>query len=85
MRVNDESRWGIMSGASFYEQGRSPGDWMNIEARVGEGKETAIVHDVADGRYEVWHNGHMVFGAASTFGEAQQVLSETLSKDSFGK
>jgi hypothetical protein len=73
-----------MSGGSFYEQGRSPGDWMNIEARVVERKETAIVHDLTDDRYEAWYNGHMVSGSASTFAEAMQLLSKKLSKEEPG-
>ena len=72
---------GAVANVEYHEQGHRPGDWMNIEKTVQAGKKTAIVRDVSDGRYEIWHDGHMVFGAAESLSEARQVLSEKLGKD----
>jgi|HubBroStandDraft_1064217.scaffolds.fasta_scaffold51584_2 hypothetical protein len=67
-----------MTDVSYYEQGHHDGDWMHIAARVEQHKDTAIVHDVKDGRWEAWLDGHCVFGSAGSLSEAQQALSKAM-------
>jgi hypothetical protein len=62
-----------MTVVRYYEQ--SGGDW------VEPGNQTAIVYDRTDDRYEVWHGGHCVFGSADSLSEAEEVMANTLMKE----
>jgi len=63
-----------MTDVSYYEQGRRDGDWMQVAARVEDRKETAIVYDAKDDRFEAWSDGHCILGSASSLDEARQAL-----------
>lgn len=65
-----------MNDVKYYEHGIVPMDWNGVMDRIEQNRETAIVHDRQEGRFEVWIDGKLVSGFNRTLSEAQRVLQE---------
>ncbi|MFC6084128.1 hypothetical protein [Sphaerisporangium aureirubrum] len=69
-----------MRSVKYYTQGRVPGDWNSVQNRIERNSEWAIVHDIAEGRWEVWCDGRMYTGTCTDKEEAEAIMEKMINR-----
>lgn len=65
-----------MSEIKYYEQGVTTGDWLTVDSRIKGGRESAVVYDVSENRWEAWSDGKVVSAACSSREQASRMVGE---------
>lgn len=70
----------MTSDFKYYEQGRVAGDWLTVDSRIKGGRESAIVYDVKEDRWEAWYNGEVVSAACPSKENAISILVNRMNR-----